>query len=133
MSFSLELLQKGYDIQKASLACGYESSSRFSYRFKQIFGFPVTAGGLLTSGTSNSTHLAIQVAMFRKLGLDYKNKGFFGVSQPLRCYTSKEGHSSIIKAIQTCGIGSDNLIVVDTNDDHQDLQDILCPFALKDL
>lgn len=87
--------------------------------FKQIFGFPVTAGGLLTSGTSNSTHLAIQVAMFRKLGLDYKNKGFFGVSQPLRCYTSKEGHSSIIKAIQTCGIGSDNLIVVDTNDDHQ--------------
>lgn len=86
---------------------------------KQIFGFPESAGGLLTSGTSNSTHLSIQVAMFRKLGLDYKNKGFFGVNQPLRCYTSKEGHSSIIKAIQTCGIGSDNLVVVDTNDQHQ--------------
>lgn len=86
---------------------------------KKIFGFPQSAGGLLTSGTSNSTHLSIQVAMFRKLGLDYKNKGFFGVNRPLRCYASKEGHSSIIKAIQTCGIGSDNLVVIDTNEKHQ--------------
>ena len=86
---------------------------------RQIFEFPETAGGLLTSGTSNSTHLSIQVAMFNKLGLEYKNKGFFGVHKPLRCYASKEGHSSIIKAIQTCGIGSDNLVVIGTNDKHQ--------------
>ncbi len=86
---------------------------------KKIFGFPSSAAGLMTSGTSNSTHLSIQVAMFHKLGLDYKSKGFFGVNRPLRCYASKEGHSSIIKAIQTCGIGSDNLVVIDTNDKHQ--------------
>ncbi|MCK4708362.1 MAG: pyridoxal-dependent decarboxylase, partial [Gammaproteobacteria bacterium] len=86
---------------------------------KQIFDFPPEAGGLLTSGTSASTHLALQVAIFRKLGLDYKSKGFFGVNKPLRCYTSREGHSSIIKAIQTSGIGSDNLIVIDTDENHQ--------------
>ena len=86
---------------------------------KQIFGFEPKAGGLLTTGTSASTHLALQVAIFRKLGLDYKNKGFFGVNKPLRCYTSSEGHSSIIKAIQTSGIGSDNLIVIATNENKQ--------------
>jgi aromatic-L-amino-acid decarboxylase len=85
---------------------------------KQIFCFPVESGGLMTSGTSASTQLALQVAMFRKLGLEHKNKGFFNVCKPLRCYTSVEGHSSIIKAIQTCGIGSDNLVVIDTDDNH---------------
>ena len=86
---------------------------------KQIFDFPDTAGGLLTSGTSNSTLLALQVGMFRKLGLDHKNKGFFNVCTPLRCYASVEGHSSIIKAVQTCGIGSDNLIVIPTDDKNR--------------
>lgn len=92
---------------------------------KQIFEFPKQAGGILTSGTSASTHLALQVAIFRKLGLDYKNSGFFGTNKPLRCYTSKEGHSSIIKAIQTSGIGSDNLIVIGTDDNNQILLDQL--------
>lgn len=101
---------------------------------KQIFDFSQEqAGGVLTSGTSASTHLALQVAIFRKLGLDYKNKGFFGVSQPLRCYTSVEGHSSIIKAIQTSGIGSDNLVVVDTNEHNQLLLPQLEACILKDL
>ncbi len=92
---------------------------------KQIFSFPQQAGGVLTSGTSASTHLALQVAIFSKLGLDYKKSGFFGVNKPLRCYTSVEGHSSIIKAIQTNGIGSDNLIVIGTNDNNQILLDDL--------
>ncbi len=86
---------------------------------KQIFGFPQAAGGLMTSGTSASTHLALQVAIFRKLGIEQKYKGFFNVCKPLRCYTSVEGHSSIIKAIQISGIGSDNLVVIDTDDQHR--------------
>lgn len=92
---------------------------------KQLFEFPAQSGGLVTSGTSSSTHLALQVAIFKKLGLDYKNRGFFGVNKPLRCYTSEEGHSSIIKAFQTSGIGSDNLVVIATNDHHQILLDEL--------
>jgi glutamate/tyrosine decarboxylase-like PLP-dependent enzyme len=86
---------------------------------RQIFGFADSAAGLLTSGTSTSTLLAIQVAIFRKLGLDYKNRGFFAAGPPLRCYASQQGHSSIIKAVQTCGIGSDNLVIVPTDDQHR--------------
>ena len=78
-----------------------------------------------TSGTSASTQLAIQLAIVRKLGLDQKNKGLFGISKPLRCYTSTEGHSSIVKAIQTSGIGSDNLIAIETDDNHQILSELL--------
>ncbi len=100
---------------------------------QQIFGFPQQAGGVLTSGTSASTHLALQVAIFHKLGLDYKKIGFFGVSKPLRCYTSIEGHSSIIKAIQTSGIGSDNLIVIDTDENNQILLTELEDHIKKDL
>ena len=92
---------------------------------KQIFDFPDTSGGLLTSGTSNSTLLALQVGMFRKLGIEYKHKGFFNVHTPLRCYASVEGHSSIIKAVQTSGIGSDNLIVIPTDDDNRIFPEIL--------
>lgn len=92
---------------------------------KQIFAFPPQAGGLLTSGTSASTQLAVQLAIVRKLGLDQKNKGLFGISKPLRCYTSTEGHSSIVKAIQTNGIGSDNLIAIETDDNNQILSELL--------
>lgn len=86
---------------------------------KQIFDFPQSSGGLLTSGTSSSTQLALQVAIFRKLGLEIQNRGLFAVSQPLRCYTSSEGHSSIIKAVQTCGIGSDNLVAIPTDNNQR--------------
>ena len=86
---------------------------------QQVFGFAGQSAGVLTSGTSASTHLAMQVAIYHKLGLDHKQKGLFGQSSALRCYTSVEGHSSIIKAIHACGIGTDNLVVVDTDDAHR--------------
>ena len=100
---------------------------------RQIFDFPLQTGGLLTTGTSASTHLALQVAIFKKLGLDYKKKGFFGVCKPLRCYTSIEGHSSIIKAIQTSGIGSDNLVVIETDENHRIQLDALESHIKADL
>ncbi len=86
---------------------------------KQLFGFDAQSAGVLTSGTSASTHLAMQLAIYYKLGLDHKQKGLFGQSSALRCYTSIEGHSSIIKAIHACGIGTDNLVVVETDAAHR--------------
>lgn len=100
---------------------------------KQIFGFLQSSGGLLTSGTSTSTQLALQVAIFRKLGLEIQHRGLFGVGQPLRCYTSSEGHSSIIKAVQTCGIGSDNLIAIPTDENRRMLNSELETLIQKDI
>ena len=86
---------------------------------REIFDLPATASGLLTTGTSAATHLAIQLAAFRHLGLDHKKRGFFGAGPPLRCYCSSEGHSSIIKAIEACGIGSDHLVAVPVDEQHR--------------
>jgi glutamate/tyrosine decarboxylase-like PLP-dependent enzyme len=100
---------------------------------KQMLDFPSTCSGLMTSGTSASTQYALQIAMFKKLGIEHKRKGFFGVSSPLRCYASIEGHSSIIKAIQTSGIGSDNLVVVKTDEHNKIRIDELERLIKKDL
>jgi aromatic-L-amino-acid/L-tryptophan decarboxylase len=86
---------------------------------RQIFGFEEQSAGVLTSGTSASTHLAMLMAVYRKVGLEYKQKGLFGLSKALRCYTSVEAHSSIIKAIHACGIGTANLITIATDDQHR--------------
>lgn len=85
---------------------------------RQVFGFAQQTAGVLTSGTSAATHLAMQLAIYHKLGLEHKQKGLFGQTRALRCYTSVEGHSSIIKAIHACGIGTDNLVVIDTDEAH---------------
>ena len=100
---------------------------------KQLLGFPSDSGGLMTSGTSASTQYAMQIAMFKKLGIEHKQKGFFGENRPLRCYTSIEGHSSIIKAVQTCGIGSDNLVVIQTDAHNKILLDELEQKIKEDL
>jgi glutamate/tyrosine decarboxylase-like PLP-dependent enzyme len=86
---------------------------------RELFGFPGTASGILTTGTSAGTHLAIQLAAFRHLGLEHKRRGFFDAGPPLRCYCSAEGHSSIIKAIEACGIGSDHLVVIPVDERHR--------------
>lgn len=86
---------------------------------RELFGFPDGASGILTTGTSAGTHLAIQLAAFRHLGLDFKKRGFFDAGPPLRCYCSAEGHSSIIKAIEACGIGSDHLVVIPVDEQHR--------------
>ncbi len=85
----------------------------------ELFGFPQGASGILTTGTSAATHLAIQLAAFRRLGLEYKKRGFFDAGPPLRCYCSAEGHSSIIKAIEACGVGSDHLVVIPVDEEHR--------------
>lgn len=100
---------------------------------RQIFSFPVSAGGLLTSGTSNSTQLALQLAMYKKLGLEFRAKGLFAAKKPLRCYTSVEGHSSIMKAVQSCGIGSDNLIAIPTDENNGMLTEQLEEQIQKDI
>ncbi len=85
----------------------------------ELFGFPQGSSGILTTGTSAATHLAIQLAAFRRLGLDSKKHGFFQAGSPLRCYCSTQGHSSIIKAVEACGIGSDHLVAIPTDAGHR--------------
>jgi len=75
----------------------------------QLVGFPhETGAGLLTSGASMATIVAIGAARHRALeraGWDVREKGLAGAPE-LTAYATAEAHSCVRKAIELLGIGS---------------------------
>lgn len=80
--------------------------------FKEIFGFPADASGLLTSGTSMATVIALAIARNTKSDLDVRRRGLAPTTRQLTCYASREVHGSAIKALELLGIGADAMRLV---------------------
>ncbi len=82
---------------------------------KEMYGFPQSSSGILTTGASLANILALATARnhFRK----NIRKGGLLLGKQLVVYTSAETHNCIQKAVELLGIGSDYLrkIPVDTN------------------
>jgi len=74
---------------------------------KELFGFPEAASGLLVSGTSMATIIALTVARNTVLGPHARKLGTAGA--PLAAYTSCEAHSSVARACELLGLGSEAL------------------------
>ena len=74
-----------------------------------LFGFPPAASGLLVSGTSMATLIALTVARNQALGPDARRLGLGASDKPLVAYTSTEAHSSVARAIEMLGLGNDAL------------------------
>jgi aromatic-L-amino-acid/L-tryptophan decarboxylase len=72
---------------------------------KQMFGYPEAASGILVSGTSMGTFVALTVARNAKAGWDVRQDGLNGQGKKLVMYASTEGHESIVKAAEVLGIG----------------------------
>ena len=83
---------------------------------KTLLGYPATASGLITSGCSASNLIGLAVARNAKSGCDLRNKGMRGTPQHLGIYCSDEAHSSIQKAVELLGFGSDSLRRVPVNE-----------------
>ena len=77
--------------------------------FAGLFGFPQTAGGILTSGGSMANLIALAAARDHHLGPEARRAGLQGPGAPLVLYASEEAHSSIDKAVSVLGLGTDNL------------------------
>ena len=71
-----------------------------------LFGFPDAASGLLVSGTSVATLIALTVARNATIGPDARKLGLAAAAQPLVAYTSSEAHSSVARAMELLGLGS---------------------------
>lgn len=82
---------------------------------KELLGYPLTASGLLTSGCSASNLIGLAVARNAKAGFDVRSKGMQGSDKRMTVYCSEEAHSSIQKAIELLGFGSDALREVPVN------------------
>jgi aromatic-L-amino-acid decarboxylase len=81
---------------------------------KEMLGYPLSAGGLLTSGCSASNLIALAVARNAKAGFDVRGEGLAG--QRLTIYCSSEAHSSLTKAVELLGMGTRSLRRVPTDD-----------------
>ena len=82
---------------------------------RQLFDFPDTASGLIVSGTSMATLIALTVARFAKSENDVRNKGVRR-QEHLVGYASSETHTCIARSFDQIGLGHDNLREVPVNE-----------------
>ena len=86
---------------------------------KEMLGYPLTASGLLTSGCSASNLIGLTVARNTRAGYDLRRSGLNRAPQLMRLYASTESHSSVQKAVELLGLGSEALRSVPVNDSLQ--------------
>jgi len=91
---------------------------------KEIFGFPSTAGGILTSGASMANITALVVAR-NHFHAQIKQKGLRAAEGQLLVYGSSETHNCLLKGIEVIGIGSDHFRKVPVDADFRVRLDLL--------
>lgn len=83
-----------------------------------LFGYPGTAGGILTSGGSIATLTALTTALHdRRPG--FRQSGLQDARPPLVVYTSEQAHRCVEKAAAILGIGLDNLRQIPADTDYR--------------
>ncbi len=85
---------------------------------KEIFGFPATSSGILTTGTSMATLIALAVVRDSRADAPVQKLGVAAAS-PLVAYASAEAHRSVIKAFDLLGLGTDALRLVPVDGDSR--------------
>lgn len=83
----------------------------------QMFGFPPTASGILTSGTSLANLIAVLVARAGHMGEEVRSKGLRG--RRLVAYTSAAAHRSVPNAFDVVGLGRSAIRLIATTVDHR--------------
>lgn len=77
---------------------------------RKIMGFPEGASGVLVSGTSQATVIAMAAARVRALGVESREQG---VTDRLTAYVSPSAHNCVRKAMELLGLGAQNLRQID--------------------
>lgn len=85
---------------------------------KEMLGYPAGASGLLVSGGSMANLVGLAVARNQTSGFDIRKQGIRSDGEPrLMFYASSETHSSVRKAIELLGHGSESLHNIPVLDD----------------
>lgn len=84
---------------------------------RELFDFPASASGLIVSGTSIATVIALKAARDRTFDFTSRKAGLQGSSMGrLVGYTSAQTHSCVARAFDILGLGTDALRKVAVND-----------------
>jgi aromatic-L-amino-acid/L-tryptophan decarboxylase len=96
---------------------------------RQMLGLDPNWFGMTTDTASMSTMLALAAAREAKPGLEIRERGMAGRSDlpVLRVYTSELAHSSVEKAALALGIGAQNVVKIETDEEFR-----MRPTALRD-
>jgi glutamate/tyrosine decarboxylase-like PLP-dependent enzyme len=86
---------------------------------REIFGFPASASGILTTGTSMGTLIAFTVARNALAPIDVRKNGVGALAGRMVGYTSAEGHCCLAKSFEMLGLGHDALRKVPVNSRFQ--------------
>jgi len=85
---------------------------------KSLLGYPTDASGLLVSGGSMANLVGLAVARTHAAPYDVREQGVNVTDYPrLMYYMSSEGHSSLRKAVELLGLGSESLRIVPVKND----------------
>jgi glutamate/tyrosine decarboxylase-like PLP-dependent enzyme len=82
---------------------------------KQMLNYPAEASGILVSGGSMANLVGLAVGRNLKAGADIRRKGLQTGKAPLTVYGSEQMHSSIQKAVELMGLGSQYLRFIPTD------------------
>jgi aromatic-L-amino-acid/L-tryptophan decarboxylase len=86
---------------------------------KEMTGFPLDSSGLLVSGGSMANLVGLTVARHAKANYDIRSQGLYGSPSRMIFYGSKEMHSSLQKAVELLGFGSQSLHKIPVNEEFQ--------------
>ena len=86
---------------------------------KEMLGFPATASGLLTSGCSAANLVGLNVARNAMASYDLRNEGVNASGSKMVMYASQEIHSSIQKAVEILGLGTESLRRMPVNENFE--------------
>jgi glutamate/tyrosine decarboxylase-like PLP-dependent enzyme len=95
---------------------------------KQMMGFPFEASGILVSGGSMANLVGLTVArnvIAVGMGVDLRKQGLQGLARPMVMYSSDQTHSSVQKAVEVLGLGSDALRKIPVDSDYRIRLDLL--------
>ncbi len=85
---------------------------------KQMLGYPADASGLLVSGGSMANLVGLAVARNNRAEFDLRRHGVSAAPRQMILYGSSEMHSSLQKAVELLGLGSDALRKLPVNSDY---------------
>jgi len=87
--------------------------------FKEKFGFPEDASGLIVSGGSMANLIGLTVARYAHADFDLRKEGMYGSQKRMMVYASKEVHNCVNKSVDMLGMGSDSLRLIDVNENFE--------------